>query len=32
MVGGDRKLEMADIAVFDTLPDTVFTSPEPVAK
>ena len=32
MVGGDRKLEMGDIAVFDTLPDTVFTSPEPVAK
>lgn len=32
MVGGDRKLELADIAVFETLPDTVFTSPEPVAK
>jgi hypothetical protein len=30
-VGGDRKLEMADIAVFDTLPDAVFTSPEPAA-
>ena len=31
-VGGEaRKLELADIAVFDTLPDTVFTSPDPVA-
>lgn len=32
MVGGDRKLELADIAVFETLPETVFTSPEPVAR
>lgn len=31
-VDGDRKLELGDIAVFDTLPDSVFTSPEPVAK
>lgn len=31
-VSGDRKLELTDIAVFDTLPDSVFTSPEPVAK
>jgi len=31
-VGGEaRKMEMGDIAVFDTLPDTVFTSPDPVA-
>jgi hypothetical protein len=30
-VGGDRKLELGNIAVFDTLPDTVFTSPDPVA-
>lgn len=29
-VGGDRKLELTDIAVFDQLPDSVFTSPEPV--
>ncbi|HEY4596256.1 MAG TPA: hypothetical protein VIJ02_07635 [Thermoanaerobaculia bacterium] len=29
-VGGDRKLEISDIAVFEQLPDTVFTSPEPV--
>jgi hypothetical protein len=29
-VGGDRKLELSDIAVFDQLPDSVFTSPEPV--
>lgn len=29
---GDRKLELTDLAVFDTLPDSVFTSPEPVAK
>lgn len=29
-VGGDRKLELTDIAVFDQLPDAVFTSPEPV--
>lgn len=29
-VGADRKLELSDIAVFDQLPDTVFTSPEPV--
>ena len=26
-VGGDRKLELGDIAVLDTLPDTVFTAP-----
>lgn len=26
----DRKLELGDIAVLDALPDTVFTSPEPV--
>lgn len=26
-VGGDRKLELGDIAVLDTLPDTVFTTP-----
>lgn len=32
MVGGDRKLELSDIAVFESLPETVFTSPEPVAK
>ena len=32
MVGGDRKLELTDIAVYETLPETVFTSPEPVAK
>ncbi|HEX9940803.1 MAG TPA: DUF6503 family protein [Thermoanaerobaculia bacterium] len=31
-VGGDRKLELSDIAVPDQLPDSVFTSPEPVAK
>jgi hypothetical protein len=31
-VTGDRKLELGDIAVFDTLPDTVFTSPDPVAQ
>ncbi|HEX7181669.1 MAG TPA: hypothetical protein VF756_07490 [Thermoanaerobaculia bacterium] len=31
-VTGDRKLELGDIAVFDSLPDSVFTSPEPVAK
>ncbi len=29
-IGGDHKLELTDIAVFDQLPDTVFTSPEPV--
>jgi Family of unknown function (DUF6503) len=29
-VGGDRKLELSDIAVSDQLPDSVFTSPEPV--
>jgi hypothetical protein len=29
-VTGDRKLELSDIAVFDTLPDSVFTSPDPV--
>jgi hypothetical protein len=31
-VTGDRKLELSDIAVFDSLPDSVFTSPDPVAK
>lgn len=31
-VTGDRKLELTDIAVFETLPDSVFTSPEPVEK
>ena len=31
-VTGDRKLELGDIAVFDTLPHSVFTSPDPVAK
>lgn len=31
MVGGDRELPMDDIAVFETLPDAVFESPEPVA-
>ena len=31
MVGGDRELPMKDLAVFDSLPDSVFTSPEPVA-
>jgi hypothetical protein len=31
-VDGDRKLELGDIAVFDNLPDSVFTSPDPVAK
>lgn len=30
-VGGDRKLELAGIAVSDALPESVFTSPEPVA-
>jgi hypothetical protein len=29
-VGGDRTLELGDIAVLDTLPDAVFTSPDPV--
>ena len=29
-VGTDRKLELSDIAVMDKLPDSVFTSPEPV--
>jgi hypothetical protein len=29
-VGGDRKLELSDIAVSDQLPDSVFTSPDPV--
>ena len=29
-VGGDRTLELGDIAVLDTLPDSVFTSPDPV--
>ncbi|HEX9669934.1 MAG TPA: hypothetical protein VGC93_10670 [Thermoanaerobaculia bacterium] len=28
-VGGERKIELRDIAVTDTLPDSVFTSPEP---
>jgi hypothetical protein len=31
-VGGDRKLELGDIAVMEAMPDSVFTSPEPVAK
>lgn len=31
-VNGDRTLELADIAVLESLPDTVFTSPDPVAK
>lgn len=30
MVGGDRELPLDDIAVFDSLPESVFTSPEPV--
>jgi len=30
MVGEDRELPMGDLAVFDSLPDSVFTSPEPV--
>jgi hypothetical protein len=30
-VGGDRKLELGSIKVFDTLPDSVFTAPGPVA-
>jgi hypothetical protein len=29
-VGGDKKLELMDIAVFDQLPDSVFTSPDKV--
>jgi hypothetical protein len=29
-VGGDRNLELGDIAVSDQMPDSVFTSPEPV--
>jgi plasmid maintenance system killer protein len=29
-VGGDKKLELTDIAVFDQLPDSVFTSPDKV--
>ena len=29
-VGDDRKLDQSDIAVYDQLPDSVFTSPEPV--
>ena len=29
-VGGDRKLELSDIAVTDKLPESVFTSPDPV--
>jgi hypothetical protein len=32
MVGGDRSLDLTDLAVFDTLPDAVFDSPAPVAK
>jgi len=31
-VGGDRQLELSGIAVFDELPDAVFTSPEPVER
>ncbi|MCB1037446.1 MAG: hypothetical protein KDD47_26685 [Acidobacteria bacterium] len=30
LVGGDRELPLSDIAVFETLPDSVFESPEPV--
>jgi hypothetical protein len=30
LTGGDRKLELGDIAVSDKLPDSVFTSPEAV--
>jgi hypothetical protein len=30
-VGGDGKLPLSDIAVFETLPDSVFTSADPVA-
>jgi hypothetical protein len=30
-VGGDRKLELGNIAVLDSVPDSVFTSPAPVA-
>ncbi|MEO6191781.1 MAG: hypothetical protein ABIS20_02135 [Thermoanaerobaculia bacterium] len=29
-VGNERKLELTDIAVMDQLPDSVFTSPDPV--
>lgn len=29
-VNGDRTLELGNIAVYDSLPDAVFTSPEPV--
>ena len=29
-VGNEHKLELSDIAVMDKLPDSVFTSPEPV--
>jgi len=29
-VGGDRELPLSEIAVFDSLPDAVFDSPEPV--
>ncbi len=28
-VGGDRKLELSNLGVYDSLPDAVFTSPEP---
>ncbi|HVT18163.1 MAG TPA: hypothetical protein VHQ90_18555 [Thermoanaerobaculia bacterium] len=28
---GDRKIELSDLGVFDTLPDAVFTKPNPVA-
>ncbi len=30
VTGGDRKLEMGEITVSDQLPDSVFTTPEPV--
>lgn len=30
VTGGDRKLDLSNIAVYDQLPDTVFTSPEAV--
>jgi hypothetical protein len=32
MVGGDRSLDMSNLAVTDTLPDKVFESPEPVGN
>jgi hypothetical protein len=31
-VGSDKKLELANIAVLDNVPDSVFTSPAPVAS